>query len=458
MNSVLLPPMPIDPTGADSALREDRGAPLQRGAALVARLHRKCRPLTAMFDQAIVSGASFLATVLIGRVAGEQQLGLYALGVTLLVLFCGVQESLVLIPYTVFAMRTTGDRRGQLAGSALLQSVLGSSIIVLCLAAIAIVFATTSVLPQLASVVSMLLLTAPLVLLRDFSRRFAFAQMRLGWALAIDGTVAAMQLTLLAWLALSSRLSAVAALTVLAASCGIVSLTWLWRYRGHFELRRDALAGDWTRAWSLGGWLLAGHVTGITQAYALHWLLALLLDAAATGAFAAVVTIVSLGNPFIIGLGNFLMPTTAQAFAETGAEGVWRLATRATLWVGAAVAVFCVLATCLGDQALVLLYGPQYGGQTLTVSLLALAVASAALGIAAEHGLRSIDRPRAVFVANLAALVATLSLAFWLVPRLQIVGAAWALLAGNLVGCLFRWWAFSFACADFGRRKEAPNE
>src|SRR6185437_11404245 len=122
-----------------------------------------------------------------------------------------------------------------------------------------------------------------------------------------------------------------------------------------------------------------------------------------------------------------------QAFADAGADGVWRLAMRTTWWLSAALGVFCLFAVCAGDWALRLLYGPRFGGQTLTVSLLALAVSTAALGIAAEHGLRSMDRPRAIFVANLAALVITLSLAFLLVPTYRIIGAAWSLLAGNLI-------------------------
>ena len=64
------------------------------------------------------------------------------------------------------------------------------------------------------------------------------------------------------------------------------------------------------------------------------------------------------------------------------------------------------------------------------------------MGLGAEHGLRSMDRPRAVFLANLLALVTTLSFAAWLVPMQGTFGAAVSLLAGNVAGCLARWCAF----------------
>src|SRR5438105_2895107 len=49
----------------------------------------------AVADQAVVSGTSFLTTVLIGRWCGPGELGIYSLGVTLLVSWVCVQESLI---------------------------------------------------------------------------------------------------------------------------------------------------------------------------------------------------------------------------------------------------------------------------------------------------------------------------------------------------------------------------
>ena len=52
-----------------------------------------------MIDQAVVSGASFLATILVGRWCGPGELGVYSLGFTLLVSWGCVQESLIALPY-----------------------------------------------------------------------------------------------------------------------------------------------------------------------------------------------------------------------------------------------------------------------------------------------------------------------------------------------------------------------
>lgn len=54
----------------------------------------------ALIDQALVSGASFLTTVLIGRNTLPSQLGTYALSGAILIWVTNAQESLVSLPFT----------------------------------------------------------------------------------------------------------------------------------------------------------------------------------------------------------------------------------------------------------------------------------------------------------------------------------------------------------------------
>ena len=65
----------------------------------------------AVFDQALVSGGNFAATVLIGRFAGPHELATYALGFAVLILVGTVHESLAMAPYTVLWDRGWKERR-----------------------------------------------------------------------------------------------------------------------------------------------------------------------------------------------------------------------------------------------------------------------------------------------------------------------------------------------------------
>ena len=129
----------------------------------------------AIFDQAAVSGTNFLTVVLVGRACGQEELGYYSLGVTILVLLVSVQESLVTAPYTVFRERLRGWRRNEYAGRVLVQQGVLALLAAVGLAAMV----------GLSGVVhrDMTLIVAavvPLVLLRDFCRRLGFAHGRIG--------------------------------------------------------------------------------------------------------------------------------------------------------------------------------------------------------------------------------------------------------------------------------------
>ena len=55
--------------------------------------------VSALFDQAVVSGASFLTMILIGRWTNPVELGLYAIGASILLSFLATQQTLISLPY-----------------------------------------------------------------------------------------------------------------------------------------------------------------------------------------------------------------------------------------------------------------------------------------------------------------------------------------------------------------------
>ncbi|MGH7195096.1 MAG: lipopolysaccharide biosynthesis protein, partial [Candidatus Saccharimonadales bacterium] len=345
-------------------------------------------------------------------------------------------------PYTILIARMRCRRRASYAGSALVHSGLAAlvSMLLLCIGAQALSMGLGF--PRLAPVVWMLAATLPLMLLREVARRFFFADLQLARAVQLDAAVAACQLSLIAWLAVSGRLSATTALAALGLGCAVSGAAWLARSRHRFEIHRRRVVRDWRCNWSLGRWVFVEQMCGTTNSYSLHWLLAMLLGAAATGEFAAAVAVVSLSNPVIIGLGNVLGPATARAFATGGAPEMRRLIQTFTSRMAGLMLLFCLVIAVFGDAALTALYGPAYANHGMALTLLALGLAVNALGMAADSGLRAVGQPRETFVASLLALLVTLAAGVLLTPAWDISGAACAVLAGNLVGTAARWFAF----------------
>ncbi len=391
------------------------------------------KSILALADQAVVSGASFLTTVLLGRVCGAAELGVSSLGATLVVLIGCVENSLISTPYTVYGNRLEGAARTAYAGSVLAQQGMFTLVEMLCLSLAAATFSAGIGMPQFAPVLWVLVGAIPFISLREFARRMALAHLRTGKALLLDAAVAVVQLGALAGLAVAGWLSAVTAYVVLGLACAVAGLIWLRAARRDFKVRLDQLPREMRRNWSFGKWVLASQVAASLNAAAVPWLLAIMLDQAATGVFAACLTVVVVSNPLLLGIGNVLGPRAARAFAEGGGRETHRVVRKATLWLGAVMAVFCTLLALVGGAAVSMLYGHQFVGYQQTITVLTLSALVSALGMGAGYGLWAVERSASIFHARLLGLCTTFLTSAYLIHILGVTGAAYGLLAGNLV-------------------------
>ena len=273
----------------------------------------------SLVDQTIVSGTSFLTTVSIASWSGSSELGIYAVGMSILISLLAFQEFLS-FRNPIRSGRHYPDR-AERAGASLTCGILFSAVSVLALTVAAFGFLGWGARPEMVEVVWALAGIVPFALTRDFARRFAFAQLEMGRALLLDLAVSTIQLSALGWLGVSGRMSALNAYIVLGGACAFPTALWLYYSRAEFTIRmrnaRDAL----TQSWELGKWLLAGRVTVQVQGSITYWISMAVAGAAVTGTYAACMSILGLANPLLIGLGNVLIPKSVVAWKNAGAEG-----------------------------------------------------------------------------------------------------------------------------------------
>jgi O-antigen/teichoic acid export membrane protein len=127
--------------------------------------------IMSLADQAIVSGASFLMTVAVGRLSNPIELGFYSVGMSLLMTMASVQIALISLPYTIDSGRA-GQNEVERLGGALAQSLLLSGVFAAILALAAAVLSWMDVIEGAA--IAWLALAVPFTLLREFPRQHAF--------------------------------------------------------------------------------------------------------------------------------------------------------------------------------------------------------------------------------------------------------------------------------------------
>ena len=211
-------------------------------------------PALALADQAVVSGASFLTTVLISYWTTPSLLGIYTIGISVLVSMLAIQGSLISLPYTIQRHQPLSTPNEH-AGSSLAHCGLLSTLGVVVLAVTALILSARGSGPELMATAWMLAAVAPFALLREFGRRFAFAHLNMGRALMLDMAVAAIQLLALCWLGWTGRMSAANAYAAIGGACALTGIVWLYLARTNFVIRAHQVRATMKQSWCLGKWL-----------------------------------------------------------------------------------------------------------------------------------------------------------------------------------------------------------
>jgi O-antigen/teichoic acid export membrane protein len=179
----------------------------------------------SVFDQAVVSGASFVTSVILARSCPREELGVYYLALSVVFFIRGIQEQLVSAPYMIYCSRKRGDELAQYAGSSLVHQCTMMALTSAILAGVLLVGGA----PAGGNATFWLLVgAAPLMLLREYIRQLSFAHLEMKAVILLDVSVAVLQLAALFGLSMAGRLNVANTLAVLAIACGLPAIAWFY--------------------------------------------------------------------------------------------------------------------------------------------------------------------------------------------------------------------------------------
>ena len=411
-------------------------------------------PFLALIDQALISATAFATTVMLGQ-QSKTELGAYVLAYGLLQTFVLIQRQTISLPYTIYSQAKPKPEQRLFFGSALAhQLVLAAVSVVLPL--IAAGLAAGAGLQTFVQPLICVAIVAPGFLLRELFRQFAFAHLRFETAILLDGCATAAQLAGLALLLLLGRLNAFSAYLVIAAVATTTTAVWAFVLRHDFQMHAPAFLSDWTRNWQFARWALLCDLLGLAGAYFLPWIVAYHAGAGEAGVLAAAASLVGIGQLFMSGLSNFLLPKAAAAHAADRTHGLRRLSLKLLVFCAGGLGAFAVAMAIAGGGLAKLVFGAAFDGAGPTVTALGLSLLFAGLGSIAVQGLYVLDRPRLNLPADLAVFVAVFAVALILVPHWGAFGAACATAVAAVAGGLIRGGVFWRALAALDR--EGPRD
>ncbi len=394
-------------------------------------------PFMSLCDQALVSGTSFATTVMIGRLCGPAELGVFSLLWGVVLFLRATQNDLVTSPYVIYSQRYDGRRRREYNGSTFVQEVV---VTVLSLVVFAAIISASSYgwLPASIEGCTAILLAAPFVLLREYARNVSYASLSLRTVLVIDFFAAVLQLGGIGALIWFNQVNLQAVFCVISASCGVVSIVWLLSGRHPMRLQPGLMFTQWTRNWMFGRWAFASQIAGRATGYLLPWIVTFVHGSSETGMLAAYMTLINLAGTYITGISNYLTPRAAKAYTDGGIGELNQVLKRAILIYGVVLVPFSIAMAFSGSILARWVFGESYDTSSVVLTILALMTLVNSASIVIGNGLWAMEKPEGNFAADVVSMVTSLTILAFLIHPFGILGAAVALLVGSALGTIVR--------------------
>ena len=384
-----------------------------------------------MADQGMAGGINFVTTVIIGRWCGPDDLGVFGLGLTVIYLAVATQDSLLSVPYTVFLARMDQASRPIYRGSALLCHFSWAAFCATLLIAATLICLIVAVENQYWMVLASLAIAVPSWLLRDFARRTAYAEFKLGTCLTNTLIMVTVQTTVLVSLIGAGQLTPTTGFGAIAVGNLVAGLVWLIRERHLMRFSVDSFVDALRMHWTMGKVLSAAQIVHTGGSIAIPWLVTAFLGTKITGVYVACDQIIRFANPVIVGFMNILTPRSAHAFAEDGHAAMHEVVKHAMLVIGGFMIIFCGLIFVLGGQILNSMFGAEYAAYSGLLFVLAVSQAVECLSIGPSRGLIVLERVVDVLNAGLARFAFSLTGTVLLISRFGVLGTAFGVLSGS---------------------------
>src|SRR5262245_23690244 len=393
-------------------------------------------------DQAVVSLSSFASTVIVGRVCGREELGIFVLATTMFWLLAGIPNALTRTPFTSRAPRMSSDRRAGYCGSITIHTVL----LTLILAA---VFGAAGMLPpawfgQPRWFSTMCLALVPftvMMTLREHVRRLCLSQVATREILLLDFPIAIAQLVLMLWLARSGQLTATSGLLAVGAAC-LVCVVWLIAHRAEFQFGRRRAAIHWSYNLQFGRWLLAVSIAWLLADSLYRWIVGWQYGLEGLGRFASAQAVVLFINPLLLTATNFGRALSANRLAKGGMSDLRRFTLQATVLVTIVGGLAFLALAIVGGPLVRILFGERFSGLGGIVATLCLGMLVRVAGVPIDASLAAMREGRTMFIAIIAQLAVVVVAGIPLIAQFGLNGVGYTMALAYGAAAAIQWRRF----------------
>lgn len=390
----------------------------------------------AFLDQVVVSGANFVAGILLARSLGLHEYGVFTLAWLLIEFVGSLQFAAVIQPMmNIGPKQAEADAVDYYSAVAVQQVLLSLVLATLVSIGIGLGGAALSE-PQLSELTFPLFAAIIGYQLHSFLRRYFFVRDRGMAALCNDSLRFVAQIAAIAALpAICPEPTTPAAIWIVAGAC-MLSIVQGACFFGRFRLTRFALFRVWCRHWQFSKWLLPSALMYWMTSQAFVVTAGIVLGAALTGSAKVALSITGILNIMLLALDNFAPAQAARAWHEGGSVALGRYIARLSRLTALLIAGVLVF-LCVDPEYLVgLLFGHQYVGSAYLVRWFCAPAAVYGMNTVLVIWAAAMEKTRPIFVSYVIGTAFTLVAAYPLTRYGGLVGVALGSLAVEIIRML----------------------
>ena len=378
-----------------------------------------------MLDQALVSGTTFISGWSVAYFSSKAENGIYVLVLGLIFFWGGFRHIFCGIPLLVFLPKKKPEEGASYIGSTVVMQAVTDLASVSMFSLLMLMFSECYDNELYKKIIAAM--TAYLGLsARQHFRQIFYSKLAIKTACLIDGVYCVINLSGIAAFFFMDAIDSVTVFfaaglsQLLAAIVGFLILS----FENSISFKNLNMSSVIPAHWNLGKWLALANILSAITAQFLLWILKYRGTLELVGIFGACVYPLRLLNPFLIGVGNLLVPKMSHALAKEGIRGLRRVNFKCFIFVGGVVGFVALLLILFSGPIIHILYKGRYDNNSDIMALMAVSLFFTGITMPLSNALKVLEHTWYELMMTLMTAFVTLTAGIVMVFYFDVAGVA----------------------------------
>lgn len=391
-------------------------------------------------DQLVVSGFSFISSVVLARFLGVQGFGIYSIAWLGVLIASSINQPLIIAPMLTLSGKKNGEEKNRYLQALIFKQLLFAAS--LAILAFFTVLVMSFILPdwKVGSIILAFPLAVFTFLLQDFFRRYFFVINKPKKAIMIDliayggVLISAFLIHFIRDMDAQFVLLLTALFFLYASLAALISLKEL-----RFNI--DEIKAVVLEHWSFSKWLTA---TAVLQWFSGNLFIiaaGAILGPMAVGATRMAQNIVGITHVLFLAMENIIPTRASNAQRKGGNHQLFKYLMKFTLQMGAITFTLLGLITIFSHQIIDFFYGESYlEYQNILIGFCLLYVV-VFLGYPFRYAIRTLENTRLIFISFIVSSIFSVAVAYPVIKTFGLPGVVGGLMATQTITLLIYGWS-----------------